>query len=131
MRIENGALRSDTSRNRRAVVGLLLAVPFTVIFVTAYLNIDPLNGLMTERFISKGSINLVGSIVVLGSVEFLLSALMLNAAMVWRGYAAGLGISPYPFCLPVMIAMAVYIVFLFGSFVIDQYPCWSCVPNCD
>jgi hypothetical protein len=86
---------------------------------------------MTERFISKGSINLIGSIVVLGSVGLLLAALMLNAAMVWRVYAAGLGISAYPFCLAVMIAMAVYIVFVFGSFVIDQYPCWSGVPNCN
>ena len=87
------------SVNRRAAAGVLLAVPFTLVLLTAYLNIAPLDGQMTRLFLSQGSINAIGTLVVLGSLGLVLGAFMLNAAAIFRGFTAGRGVTAYPLSL--------------------------------
>ena len=75
--------------------------------------------------------NVVGSAIVLGAWLLSVVAFLVTVAPIVRDARAGRGITMHP----VNLALASVILFFVGgfvvSFVVDQYPCWIGVPNCD
>ena len=122
-----------TARARSAAtVGAILALPFALLYSLLVLHIEPPLGLL-ESLVTVGpdQPNVVGSAIVLGAWLLSVVALVVTLAPILRDARAGGGITTHP----VNLALAVVILFFVGGFVVslvvDQYPCWIGVPNCD
>jgi hypothetical protein len=115
-----------------AVAAGVLALPFAIIFALLLLHIEPPLGPLGSML--KGEVdrpNVLGSAIVFGA--WLLSVLALGFAVapIVRGVRAGLGISASPLNLLVAAVISVLVVSFVAGIVVDQYPCWIGVPNCD
>lgn len=121
----SGAARSA------AIAGALLALPFALIFSLLVLHIEPPLRLLESLAVGPDQPNIVGSAIVFGAWLLSVVALVITLSPNIRDARAGRGITTHP----VNIALAIVILFFVGgfivSFVVDQYPCWIGVPNCD
>lgn len=115
-----------------AIVGAILALPFALIYSLLVLHIEPPLRLI-ESLVTVGpdQPNIVGSAIVFGAWLLSIVALVITLSPNIHDARAGRGITTHP----VNIALAIVILFFVGgfivSFVVDQYPCWIGVPNCD
>lgn len=117
----------------RAIVGVLLALPFAVLFGSLLIGGDPPDFGPLEPLLvgpAEGP-NVVGSAIVLGTWLLTLVAFVVNADPIVRDARAGRGISTRPANLLVAVAAFVLVALFAGGIVVDQYPCWIGVPNCD
>jgi hypothetical protein len=55
----------------------------------------------------------------------------LNVSPVVRDARAGLSIVKHPANLVVAVATFTFVAVFLGGIIVDQYPCWVGVPNCD
>ena len=119
----------DTSA---AIAAGVLALPFAVIFALLLLHIEPPLGPLESLL--KGEVdrpNVLGSAIVFGAWLLSAGALVFAVRRILRGVRAGLGIAASPLNLVVAAAISVLVVSFVAGIVIDQYPCWIGVPNCD
>ena len=73
----------------------------------------------------------VGSFIVFGALLFLLAAFAINFALLRRNARSGVRITAHPVNL-LLAAVTLGLILAFaGAIVVDQYPCWIGVPNCD
>ena len=107
--------------------GILLALPFATLFAMLVLHIEPpLRALEALRTDGDGP-NVIGSAIVLGA--WLLSIVGLVFGI--RGARAHSVMTASPLTLIVAGAIALLVISFPAALVIDQYPCWTGVPNCD
>jgi hypothetical protein len=74
---------------------------------------------------------MVGSAIVFGAWLLAIVAFIVNVVPIARGARAGRGIATSPANLLVATATFALVAFFVGAIVVDQYPCWIGVPNCD
>jgi len=121
-----------TQPRTAAFLGVLLALPFTLIFLIAVYDIDPMNVWLRSLFATdSGRMRLAGLFFILGSILLLPVAVVLNVVAVRKSVSAGNGVMAYPINVALALGLLANIVALVSSFVIDQYPCWQGVANCD
>lgn len=120
------------SKGRRpataALVGLLLALPGAALYVLLVLHIEPPLGFL-GRDLSPDGPNVLGSLVALCLLVILpLTGFLLNLAPLRRAESG-------PLSRPANVAVAgaclIVVLLVVSSIMIDQYPCWVGVPNCD
>jgi hypothetical protein len=119
----------DTSA---AIAAGVLALPFAIIFALLLLHIEPPLGPLETML--KGAVdqpNVLGSAIVFGAWLLSVVALVFAVAPIARGVRAGLGIAASPLNLLVAAVISVLVVSFVAGIVVDQYPCWIGVPNCD
>lgn len=115
-----------------AIAGAVLALPFALLYSLLVLHIEPPLRLL-ESLVTVGpdQPNVVGSAIVLGAWALAVAAFVVNSLPIVRDARAGRPFTTHP----VNLALAVVILFFVGAFVVslvvDQYPCWRGVPNCD
>lgn len=116
-----------------AIIGFLLATPLAVLLLVMTYDIEPLSGfyktLTTEA--DGYGINVLGRFLEIGALLLLPLGFIFNLVPVMRDVRAGNGLAVHPINLLIATAFVIFIGILVISFVVDQYPCWIGVPNCD
>ncbi len=110
----------------------LLALPLLVLVLIAWLEWQPFAGLLRAvTSHADGGPTALGLVLVLGSISAFLAAMALSAAEVLRARRAGCGWTARPYHLALAVGLSLIVLLGVGGLVVDQYPCWQGVPNCD
>ena len=75
--------------------------------------------------------NVVGSLIALGTLVLVVVALVLNLMSITWTMRAGGSMTAHPVNLVLAAVMVSLVAWVVGAIVVDQYPCWIGVPNCD
>lgn len=120
-----------TDSRNAATLGVLLPLPLAFVFVVAVFNIEPVNGFLKIFFGGGDNVRmkLTGLVILLTALLLVPIALAINIAAIRRSVREGLKARPRNFSIAVSLLTVV--LALTVSFVINQYPCWMGVPNCD
>lgn len=116
-----------------AIVGALLALPFATLFtLLAVLRVEPPLGPL-ERLVTTppDQPNVAGSAIVLAAWLLCLVAVVVSAWPVVRAARAGAALASKPANLVVAAASLAFALLFVVGIIVDQYPCWIGVPNCD
>ncbi len=112
-----------TNPKSAAIISFLLALPFVILFLLFMLGIEPRIGALEHSFI--------GSAIVFGATFLFLAALIVSLRPLVRNVRAGISIKANPINLLLAVAILLLIIIFAGGSIVDQYPCWIGVPNCD
>jgi len=125
--------KPDSAPKRWAIKGLLFAVPFVFIYTIATRNIEPFNSWMKGLVTSEHSprMHAIGLALILASMLLVPIGAVVSMVPVIRSFRLGEGSRPHPLNLIFAMGLATITLWLFGSLVVDQVPCWMGVPNCD
>ncbi len=135
IQIKRGATMENIISNHKsaAISGFLLAMPLAVLLLIMIYDIEPLSGfyktLTTEA--DGYRINVFGRIFEIGALLLLPLGFIISLVPIVRNARAGYGFTANPVNLLIAVALFIFIAILVITFVIDQYPCWIGVPNCD
>ncbi len=127
MEKQEGALTNNSKSN--ALVSLLLAFPFTILFLSFIFGLQPSLGALDPLLNAEGSH--LGTFIVLGALILLLMGLGISSKTAWLGIKQG--DHSFTTRINLLMAGAIFLVLMgfIGAIIIDQYPCWVGVPNCD
>ena len=115
-----------------AILGVLLTLPLTLLILIAVFNIDPMNDWMRNLLMSDSQrLHAGGVVFMIGTMLLLPVGFIINVAAVRKSVRAGNAVMTWPLNVLLALGLLAYIVALVSAFVIDQYPCWQGVPNCD
>ena len=110
----------------------VLALPLLVLVLIAWLEWQPFAGLLRAvTSNADGGLSALGLVLVLGSISAFLAAMALSAAEVLRARRAGRGWTARRYHLALAVGLSLIVLLGVGGLVVDQYPCWQGVPNCD
>jgi|SRR5687767_19475 len=116
-----------------AIVGFILAMPLANLLLIEVYSIEPLSsffrGLTTEA--DGYRLNSFGAALTIGALLLLPAAFLINFIPIARNLRAGNPITANPVNLLLAVALFVFIAILVVTFIVDQYPCWMGIPNCD
>jgi hypothetical protein len=112
-----------------ALTSFLLALPFTSLILMLMLGIEPGFGSLDPLLRAPGS--RLGSYIVFGALLLLLGGLAISGVTVVRSVQAGKGLMTDPVNLLLATGILLVLLLFAGAIVVDQYPCWIGVPNCD
>ncbi len=123
-----------TNPRSAAIVSLLLSLPGAILLSLLVLGIElplgPLKPLLTTP--DPVQPDVVGSLIVLVFVLLLpAAAFIINLAPIRRSVRAGNSLTANPVNLLLAVAILFIITMFVGGIIVDQYPCWIGVPNCD
>lgn len=133
--IKRGKTMENVVSNNKssAVIGFLLAMPLAVLLLISIYDIEPLSGFY-KTLTTKAdgySISVLGMIFEIGALLLLLVGFIVGFAPVARNIRAGNGVAANSLNLLIAAALFIFVAGLVIVNVIDQYPCWIGVPNCD
>ena len=123
-----------TNRKSAAIVGFLLAMPLAILLLIEISGIEPLHGFLVTLTTEAGTnprLSTFGKILTLGALLLLPLGFIISLVPVVRNTRADYRFAANPFNLLIAAALFIFIAWLVISFIIDQYPCWIGVPNCD
>ncbi len=134
--IKRGVTMENIISNNKssAIIGFLLAMPLAVLLLIEISGIEPLHGFLVALTTEGGNnprLNAFGKILILGALLLLPLGFFISLAPVMRNVRAGYGFTASPINMLIAAALFIFIAILVIGFVIDQYPCWIGVPNCD
>jgi hypothetical protein len=112
-----------------AITSFLLALPFITIFILFVFRIEPSLGPLDPLLDPENSH--LGSFIVFGSFILLLVGFTISVIPIVRSKKIGNGVAANPINLFLSTFILFFILAFISSIVIDQYPCWKGVPNCD
>ena len=75
--------------------------------------------------------NVIGSAIVLGAWLLSVAAIIVTISPIVRDARAGRPLVTHPVNLALASVILLFVVAFVVSIVVDQYPCWIGVPNCD
>ena len=120
-----------TNPRSAAVTGILLCLPLAILFGTAAFEIEPLNGIIESITSTEdGRTSAFGKLAMIVAMLLPPIALVVVAWPVLRRGADGRR-TVYPINLVLSAVIFAFIAMFVGGIVVDQYPCWQGVPNCD
>lgn len=116
-----------------AIVGALLALPFATLFtLLAVLRVEPPLGPLEPLVTAPpDQPNVVGSAIVLAAWLLCLAAVVVSGWPMMRSARAGAALTSTPANLIVAAASLAFVLLFVVGIIVDQYPCWIGVPNCD
>jgi uncharacterized membrane protein YidH (DUF202 family) len=122
-----------TNPRAAALIGLVLALPIPLILLISSYDIEPLNSFLKSLFTEAGGPvnNTFALIFLLGGLMLLPVAAVITLRPVVSALRAGAGVTANPVNLLLGASILIFIVSIAITFIVDQYPCWIGVPNCD
>ena len=122
-----------TNPRAAALIGLILSLPLPFVLLIARFEIEPLQSYLKYWFMEPGSPrnSTFAIIFFLSSLLLLPVAAVITLRPVVRGLRAGNSITANSANLLLGAAIFVFLTTIVGIFIVDQYPCWIGVPNCD
>jgi hypothetical protein len=136
MNIKRGATMENIISNHKSatIIGFLSAMPLAILLLIEVSGIEPLHGFLVALTTEAGNnprLNTFGKILTLGALLLLPLGFIISSMPVVRNARAGYGFTANPINMLIAAALFIFIAILIITFVIDQYPCWIGVPNCD
>jgi hypothetical protein len=122
-----------TDPKSAAIISFILALPFVAILSLLTLGIEPPLGPL-EPLLNNSDPDqpdVLGSLIVLGAFLLAVLACIIARAPVVRTMRAGGGLLAHPLNLMLAVVILFFLSRLVTGIVVDQYPCWIGVPNCD
>ncbi|RLT39173.1 MAG: hypothetical protein DWI57_10680 [Chloroflexi bacterium] len=114
------------------ITSFILCLPITILFSLIALNIEPDFGPLEPLFNTPDDQpQVIGSLILLGAFLLLPVAFFIARAPIVRTMRAGGSLFAHPIHLALAVAILLLIAWVVGSIIVDQYPCWIGVPNCD
>ena len=131
--IGNAMKRLLTNPMSAAIISFILALPFVIILSLLILNIKPHFGPLESLLNNPDpdQPNVLGSLIVLGAFLLAVLACIIARAPIVRTMRAGGSLFAHPFNLMLAVVVLSFITRLVVGIMVDQYPCWIGVPNCD
>lgn len=132
--LRNHTMKSITTNPRAAaLIGFMLALPFSLLFPIAVFQIEPFHGFLNTLFTEADGVrqNTLSKMVLIVTISLLPVASVIALAPVLRSVRAGNGLGAHSMNLSLAVAILFFIAMIVGGFAVDQYPCWIGVPNCD
>ena len=116
-----------------AIISFILALPFVIILSLLMLNIKPDFGPLESLLNNPDPYqpNVLGSFIVLGAFLLAVLACIVARAPIVRTMRAGGSLFAHPINLMLAVFVLSFITRLVVGIMVDQYPCWIGVPNCD
>jgi hypothetical protein len=117
-----------------ALIGFLLAMPLAILLLIEISGIEPLHGFLVTLTTEAGNnprLNTFGKVLTLGVLLLLPLGFVISLVPVVRNVRTSNGFTANPINLLIAAALFIFIATLVTGFVVDQYPCWIGVPNCD
>jgi hypothetical protein len=133
--LTQGNARKSILTNPRsaAIISFFLALPFVTILSLLMLGIEPplgpLEPLLNNR--DPDQPDVLGSLIVLGTFLLAVLGCIIARAPIVRAMRAGGGLLAYPMNLMLAAVILFFLTRLVVGLIVDQYPCWIGVPNCD
>ena len=112
-----------------AAIAAGLALPFAILFMMLVLHVEPPFGPLLRGEVDRP--NVLGSAIVFGAWLLSVVALVFAVAPIVRVARAGVRSPARPVNLLVAAVIALLVVAFPAGIVVDQYPCWIGVPDCD
>ena len=130
---QRNKMKNTTSRKSATIISFLLTLPITIIYSLLVLNIEPDFGPLEHLLTSPDpdQPDVVGSLIVLGAMLLLPLAFVINLRVILRAKRARKSLTAHPFNLVLAVGILAFTALIVGEIIIDQYPCWIGVPNCD
>jgi hypothetical protein len=133
--IKRGKTMKNVISNNKssALIGFLLAMPLASLLLIQIYDIEPLSGFY-KTLTTKGdgyTISVLGRIFEIGALLLLLVGFIIGFIPIARNIRAGNGAAANPLNLLIAAVLFIFIAGLVIINVVDQYPCWIGVPNCD
>lgn len=136
IQIKRGTMMENIITNQKsaAIIGFLLAMPLAILLLIEIFGIEPLHGFLVTLTTEAGAnpqLSTFGKILTLGALLLLPLGFIISLVPVVRNARTDYRFAANPFNLLIAAALFIFIAWLVISFIIDQYPCWIGVPNCD
>jgi hypothetical protein len=119
-----------TNPTSAAIIGFLLALPFLTILSLLLLNIEPPFAHLLNTP-DPNQPNLIGTLIPLGAFLLAVAACLIARAPIIRTLQTGGSLLAHPVNLLLAVVILSFITILVVGLIVDQYPCWIGVPNCD
>jgi hypothetical protein len=121
-----------TNPRSAAIISFILALPFMILFLLIMLGIEPSLGPLEPLLTTEvDQPNVLGSAIVFAAFLLLIVAFIVIPSPIVRNVRAGSSITANPVNLILTVAILFFIIMFVGGIIVDQYPCWIGVPNCD
>ena len=122
-----------TNPGSAAMISFILCLPLAILFPIAVFEIEPFNGLFKTLFTEADgySTSTLGYTVMCSLMLSLPVAFIVSVAPIVRNLRGSGRLLAHPINLVFAIAIFVVIATIVGGIIVDQYPCWIGVPNCD
>jgi hypothetical protein len=114
-----------------AILGAVLALPFALLYSLLVLHIEPPLGALESLKVAPDQPNVIGSAIVLGAWLLSVAAFIVTLSPIVRDARAGRPLVTHPVNLALASVILLFVVAFVVSLVVDQYPCWIGVSNCD
>lgn len=121
------------SPNSTATISVFLILPFVALFTHITLKVEPNFGPLQPLLNNPNpdQPDILGSLIALGSFLLVIAAFILNLRQLLQAARIGNSLLAQPANLILAVITLTAISFVIGAIIIDQYPCWIGVPNCD
>jgi hypothetical protein len=119
-----------TNPRSAAIISFLLALPFVTILSLLLLGIEPPFAALLNNP-DPDQPNVIGTLMVLGALLLAVAACIIARAPIVRTLQAGGSLFAHPINLILAVVILSVITMLVVGLIVDQYPCWIDVPNCD
>lgn len=113
-----------------AIISILLALPFLTILSLLLLHIEPPFAHLLNNP-DPDQPNLLGTLIPLSAFLLAIAACIITRAPIVRTLQAGGSLFAHPMNLMLAVVILSFITMLVVGLIVDQFPCWIGVPNCD
>ena len=122
-----------SSPKSAALLSIVLALPFVTILSFLVLGVEPPLGPFAPLLNNPDpdQPDVLGSLIVLGAFLLLVAACIIAREPIARTMRAGGSVFAHPTNLLLAVAILLLIGTAVGGIIVDQFPCWVGVPNCD
>lgn len=122
-----------TNQKASAIFGLVLALPLAFVLFIEMFNVVPLSGyLRTLTTEADGyQLSIFGKIFLIVTFLLLPIGFVISLVPIVKNIRHSNGIMLSPFNFLTAAVLFIFLAILVTGFIIDQYPCWIGVPNCD
>ena len=130
---ENAMKSVATNPASAAMIGFILALPFLTVLLFLLLGIEPPLGPLAPLLHgpNPGQPNVFGTLLVLGALLLSVLACLIARAPIVRTIRAGGGLFAHPINLMLAAVIVSFVAMFVVGLIVDQFPCWIGVPNCD
>jgi hypothetical protein len=119
-----------TNPTSAAIISFLLALPFLILLSLLLLHIEPPFARLLNNP-DPDQPNVLGSLIILGAFLLAVLACIIVRAPIVRTMRMGGSLLAHPINLILAVVILFFITRLVVGIIVDQYPCWIGVPNCD
>lgn len=133
IKTKTGWSPTNPSKKTNALVALSLSLPLAILLIVEISGVEPLRGFLVAITTEGGSdprLSVFGRVLLLSALLLLPVGLVISVVPLFREARSGRG---YVSSVNLVVGLVLFIftAALVVHFVIDQYPCWMGVPNCD